>query len=114
VARRSRHRGRARPDVPAWPLDPSPGQGDQDGPPTAQALDRGQAPGATRPGVRVFFCKGCRRGVEATDPPDGWLRVQPRDAATQQRDGRTYLTVALFCGVPCLAAWAAATTEVTV
>jgi hypothetical protein len=106
VVRRSRQaakRGRAVPDVPAWPLDPPRHQ-----------HELGPAPGATRPSVRTFFCRQCRHGVETSDPPDGWLRVQLRDAATQQRDGRTCLTVALFCGLPCLRAWAAATTEVTV
>jgi hypothetical protein len=63
------------------------------------------APGALRPGHRQFFCKQCRQGVEATDCPDGWLRVQLHDAATQARDGCTFLTVALFCRLACLRTW---------
>jgi hypothetical protein len=72
------------------------------------------APGAARPGVRTFFCRQCHRGIEAADCPDGWLRVQLRDASTQRRDGRTFLTVGLYCGLPCLKAWATNTREVAV
>ena len=72
----------------------------------------GQAPtpGALRPGVREFFCRRCRRGVAATDAPDGWYRVQVRDAGQERRDGRSFTTTGLFCGVGCLAAWATAQT----
>jgi hypothetical protein len=70
-------------------------------------------PGALRPSRLQFFCKGCHRGVEATDCPDGWLRVQLHDVATQARDGRTFLTVALFCRLACLRTWATTTTEVS-
>jgi hypothetical protein len=72
------------------------------------------APGAARPGVRTFFCKQCRSGVDAADCPDQWLRVQLRDEAQQRRDGRTFLTVGLFCGLPCLTAWATTTRAVAV
>jgi hypothetical protein len=56
--------------LPPWPLDP-PAVAT---PPTAPTAAHGPvatptAPGATRPSVRTFFCKQCRRGVDGTDPP---------------------------------------------
>jgi hypothetical protein len=107
-------RGHASPDLSAWPLDP-PRSADRDHghAPATVATATPPVPGALRPGRRTFFCKGCRQGVEATDCPDGWLRVQLHDAATQARDGRTFLTVALFCRLACLRTWATTTTEVS-
>lgn len=103
--------------LPAWPLDPPPVAT----PPTATHGPTATAPTvgayiptpAHGPGPRTFFCKQCRRGVQATDPPDGWLRVQLHDAGQQRRDGRTYVTAALLCGLPCLRAWATSMTEIT-
>jgi hypothetical protein len=63
-------------------------------------------PGATRPGERVFFCRHCRRGVTATDPPNGWLRLQVRDDDLARRYSQTYATRGLYCSLPCLSAWA--------
>jgi hypothetical protein len=61
--------------------------------------------------VSRFFCRHCHRGAEATAPPDGWLRVQVRDAEQERRDGRLYVTRGLYCGAACLAAEAAAWAE---
>jgi hypothetical protein len=104
-------RGRAAPVLPQWPLDPPPVA-------TVPTAAHGPvatptAPGATRPTVRTFFCRHCRRGVDAADPPHGWLRLQRHDAHQQAHDGRSYLTVGLFCGVPCLRAWATSDPSVT-
>jgi hypothetical protein len=59
------------------------------------------------PGVRTFFCRSCRAGVTATDPPDGWWRVQQRVDEDARRNGMTYTTRGVFCGLGCLLAWAA-------
>jgi len=103
----ARGRTRQRPANPsqapllnAWPLDPP--------------RDPTPAPGALRPGYRQFFCKGCRVGTVATDPPHGWIRVQVRDADQEARDGRSFTTTALLCSVPCLRTWAGTVKEVTV
>jgi hypothetical protein len=71
------------------------------------------APGASRPSVRRFFCRHCRHGVDAADCPDGWLRVQLRDAPAERRTSRAWQTTALFCGLDCLARWATTTSRVT-
>jgi hypothetical protein len=115
VARGRRHvgRGQAPGALPPWPLDPPPVAT----PPTAD----GHAPTvgsyiptpAHGPGPRTFYCRQCRVGVQATDCPDQWLRLQLRDAAAERRHGRSFTTVALFCGLPCLTAWATTTSRVT-
>jgi hypothetical protein len=105
--RRVARKRRAPADLPAWPLDPTPPE-----PPTPAAQQRhvtshpAPAPGVARPGLRRFFCRTCRGGEVATDPPQGWLRVQIRDEALARRNSQTYATTGLFCSVACLAAWA--------
>jgi hypothetical protein len=65
------------------------------------------------PGPRTFYCRHCRAGIQAADAPDGWLRLQLRDAAAERRTSRAWQTTGLFCGVGCLTAWATSTSRVT-
>jgi hypothetical protein len=58
-----------------------------------------------------FFCKTCHVGVGGEAPPDGWLRVQQRDAAVEARDGRSFVTRGLYCSPACLLAGAARIAE---
>lgn len=67
------------------------------------------APGALRPGRRQFFCRACGVSVLATDPPDGWLRIQLRDSEQERRNSKAFQTVAMVCGLRCLKAWATTT-----
>jgi hypothetical protein len=123
--------GQAWAALPEWPLDPPPVAT----PPTAAhapvatpPTDHRQGPTAPTvggyiptpghgpgpgPGPRAFYCRQCRRAVQAADCPDQWLRLQLRDADAERRDGRAFTTVALLCSVGCLAAWATTTNRVT-
>ena len=118
-----RHRRRGPDLLAAWPLDP-PRDPAPTGPtvagdqaPTASAPApvpaSAPAPGATRPGLRRFFCKAdkCRAAVIATDPPHRWVRVQIRDDDLAAQTGQTYVTAGVFCSLACLAAWATASTQ---
>lgn len=75
---------------------------------TSQARSRqGQRP------ISRFFCRRCRQSVAAELPPAGWLRVQVADPALASSRATVWTmqatsTTGLFCGVPCLAAEAAA------
>jgi hypothetical protein len=66
------------------------------------------SPPRRRSGNR-YFCRQCGRTERAELPPAGWLRVQVADPELSARRAAGWGSTAaggLFCGLPCLIAWA--------
>jgi hypothetical protein len=63
----------------------------------------------TRPSGNRYFCRQCGRRQRAELPPAGWLRVQVADPDLARRRAAGWSATdagGLFCGLPCLIAWA--------
>jgi hypothetical protein len=80
-------------------------------PPSGQARSRGWRP---PPETRQFVCRTCHTDHIGEAPPDGWFRIQQRDLAAEQDDGRQFHTRSLFCTPACLLIGAARIVEATV